>query len=130
MKGHLAVDIAAFSSDTVASLKHRMPLVDWQTAAPELPLDQVSLINSTGHATASATMVAKVALPDAEPLLLSQELVPADVQGSPPQDFGLGLVGQSDTAAPGRDLPEPRGVRPRRHLQVRRREGQVREMQE
>ena len=74
LNGHLAVSVAACSASTVARLKHCIDTVDWQNAAPELPLDQVSLINSTGHAPASTTMVTKVA--DAEPVLLQEEPLP------------------------------------------------------
>ena len=90
LNGHLAVSVAACSASAVARLKHCIDTVDWQNAAPELPLDQVSLINSTGHAPASTTMVTKAA--DAEPVLLQEEPLPADVCSGPSQDLGSRLA--------------------------------------
>ena len=130
LKGHLAVNIAALSGPKVASLKHHMSSVDWQNAAPELLFDKSPPVPSLGHAPASATMVTKVAFSDAEPLVLSQELVPADVQGSSTQDLGPCVAGRGDTTPTGRKLSESRGVRPRRHLQVRQRDREIRQVPE
>ena len=130
LKGHLAVNIAALSGPKGASLKHHMSSVDWQNAAPELLFDKGPPVPSLGHAPASATMVTKVAFSDAEPPLLSQELVPADVQGSSTQDLGPCVAGRGDTAPTGRKLSEYRGVRPRRHLQVRQCDREIRQVPE
>ena len=128
LNGRLAVNISAFSVGAVASLKQFIETVDWQIAAPELPFDQASLTISPGHAPDSTTMVAKVALSDAEPPLLPQEPVPADVPSSPSQDVGSSLAGGGDPASLGCPLHESRGVRPRRHLPVRQCDRQIRQV--
>ena len=130
LKGHLAVNIAAFSVETTASLKQRMTSVDWQSAAPELPLEQPSTVNSTGHASASTAMVAEMAVPDAEPLLLQEEPLPSHVPSRAPATVGSLLVDRGNSTTLGGQVHEPRGVRPQRHLPVRQRDGQVRKMQE
>ena len=128
LNGHLAVNISAFSVCAVASLKQFIETVDWQIAAPELPFDQASLTIYPGHAPDSTTMVAKVALSDAEPPLLPQEPVPADVPSSSSQDVGSSLAGGGDPASFGCPLHESRGVRPRRHLPVRQCDRQIRQV--
>ena len=120
LKGHLAINIAAFSASTTAHLKRQMGLTDWQNAAPELPLEQPSSYESIGHASAAATMVAEMALPDADLVPLQKEPVSSNVSCSAPGDLGPSLADPGDTATPGQLVrDQPPGLQPRRHLQVR-----------
>ena len=108
-----------FSACTVASLKHKMSRVDWQSAAPELQLEQPPLSNSTRRASASATVVAQMALCDENLLPVQEESVQAKVPSCSPQDLGSTLADRDNAAPSGRSVHQPRGVRPQRHLPVR-----------